>query len=260
MKKIFALVLALLMVGSLLVACSGSDEPKGEVTPLPEKETTAPTEQETTPAETEPEETEPEETEPAATEGGDKEVSLGAMQGGVYTNTYVGFTCTLDENWVFATAEQLQDLPGAVSDLFTDSSLADQLGTQIFDMQAENATDLVSMNVVYQKLDLATRLAYASMTEEEIIDQVLAQQDMMIQAYEATGIIATKLEKVTVTFCGKTRTAIMMTATIGEAPYEVPYFTLQLFDSQLGEYSVTTTFASLGENNTESLLAMCSPA
>lgn len=259
MKKIFALVLALLMVGSLLAACGDSAPQGGEVTPLPEKETTAPTEQETTPAETEPEETEPEETEPVA-EAGDKEVSLGAMQGGVYTNTYVGFTCTLDENWEFATAEQLQDLPGAVSDLFTDSSLSDQLGTQIFDMQAENATDLLSMNVVYQKLDLATRLAYASMTEEEIIDQVLAQQDMMIQAYEATGIVATKLEKVTVTFCGKTRTAIMMTATIGEAPYEVPYFTLQLFDCQLGEYSVTTTFASLGENNTESLLAMCSPA
>ena len=255
MKKIFALVLALLMVGSVLAACGDSAPQGGEVTPLPEKETTAPTEQETTPAETEPEETEPEETEPVA-EAGDKEVSLGAMQGGVYTNTYVGFTCTLDENWEFATAEQLQDLPGAVSDLFTDSSLSDQLGTQIFDMQAENTTDLVSMNVVYQKLDMATRLLYATMSEEAIIYAVLAQQNTMIETYAQAGIVATKLEKVTVTFCGETRTAILMTATLSD----VPYFTLQLFDNHLGEYAVTTTFASFVENNTESLLAMCSPA
>ena len=39
----------------------------------------------------------------------------------------------------------------------------------------------------------------------------------------------------------------------------VPYYTLQIFSHNLGAYSVTTTFASYVENQTEALLAMCSP-
>ena len=34
----------------------------------------------------------------------------------------------------------------------------------------------------------------------------------------------------------------------------VPYYTLQLFDYRLGQYSVTLTLASFVEDNTESLL------
>lgn len=251
MKKYLALVLALLMVGSLLAAC-GSDEPQGgSITPLPE--TTAATES----VETEPEETEPVETEPEETEAdGDKEVSLGAMQGGVYTNTYAGFSCTLDENWVFATAEQLQEMPGDVSELFSDSAIADKLSAQIFDMKAENVNDLTTINVLYQKLDMATRLTYATMTEEQIIDATLAQKDLLIATYESAGMQVSSVEKVTVTFCGETRIALLTSATMEG----VPYYTLQIFDCKLGEYSVTTTFASFVENKTEDLLAMCSPA
>lgn len=245
MKKILALLLALTLVCGALAACGSTEPQGGSITPLPSESEPAPTETEPAPTETEP----------APTESGEKEVSLGAMHGGVYTNTYAGFTCTLDENWTFATAEQLQELPGNVSELFSNSEFADKLGTQIFDMQAENVTELVTMNVLYQKLDMSTRLAYATLTEEQIIDATLDQKDAMIAAYEQAGMDVSSIEKVTVTFCGKTRTAMLTSATMEG----VPYFTLQIFDCHLGEYSVTTTFASYVENNTEKLLAMCSP-
>ena len=35
----------------------------------------------------------------------EKEVSLGRMEGGVYTNTYAGFGCKLDSTWTFLSAE-----------------------------------------------------------------------------------------------------------------------------------------------------------
>jgi len=246
MKKILALLLALTMVCGMLAACGDTQPQGGNITPLPSESEPAPTETDPVPTETES----------TPTESGEKEVSLGAMNGGVYTNTYVGFTCTLDENWAFATAEELQELPGNVSELFSDSEFADQLGGQIFDMKAENVNELTTMNVLYQKLDMTTRLAYATMTEEQVIDATLAQKDTLIATFQSAGMEVTSIEKVTVTFCGKTRTAMLTSATMEG----VPYYTLQIFSHDLGAYSVTTTFASYVENKTEDMLAMCSPA
>lgn len=234
MKKYIALILAAVLVCGLFAGCD-SARPGGSVTPLSTGEQTDPQE---------------------STQGdvADKDVSLGAMEGGVYTNEYTGFGCKLDENWTFATAEQLQQMPENVDELFADSELADSVNplTQFFDMQAENVTDMTSINVLYQKLAMNQRLAYALLTEEQIIDETLKQQDTMISSYASAGITVSKIEKVKVTFLGKERHALMTTAAIGD----MPYYTLQLFDFQLGQYSVTTTLASYGENNTEALLAL----
>ena len=164
----------------------------------------------------------------------------------------------ITQYWLIARrAEQLQELPGNISELLQDFDLnTDQLASQIFDMHAENATDLTSLNVVYQKLDMSSRLAYLAMTDEQILDSVLGEKDTMIAAYAQAGIEVETIEKVTVEFCGETRFALLTTA----AMQGVPYFTLQLFDFHSGAYSVTTTFASFVEDNTADLLAMCSPA
>lgn len=225
MKKRIALFLAAMMVLGILAGC-GDQRPGGDVTPLPSTD--------------------------ESSKVADKEVSLGAMEGGTYTNDYVGFGCKLDGNWTFATAEQLQKLPANVKDLLADSELGDSISSlaQFFDMQAENVTDLTSVNVVYQKLDMKTRLAYAVMTEEQILDETLKQKDAMISSYATAGITVSTIEKVKVNFLGQERYALLTTSTVED----VPYFTLQLFEFKLGAYSVTTTFASYIENNTQALL------
>ena len=230
MKKLIALSLAAILVCGMFAGCGG-ERPGGDVSPLP--------------------------TADAAGSQSGKEVSLGAMEGGVYSNQYAGYGCKLDENWVFATAEELQDMPENVNELFKDSELGDDMDTlpQFFDMQAENVTELASINIVYQKLDLATRAAYAMLSESQILDEALKQKDTMISSYASAGIIASSIEKVTVTFLGQERSALLTTATINDTPY----FTLQLFDYHLGQYSVITTLASYVENNTDSLLELFYP-
>ena len=84
-KSCLALVLVVLMVASLFTGCAAKEPEAGTVTPTP---TEAPTE---APVES--------------------NVSLGRMEGGVYTNSYTGYGCTLDSNWVFQSAEELQELP-----------------------------------------------------------------------------------------------------------------------------------------------------
>ena len=235
MKKALALLLAVLMLMSLvLTGCGGSKSDKfGEVSERPKVD--LPDAQVATQAP---------ETEPPATE---KPVSIGRMVGGVYTNSYAGFGVELDSNWTFLTAEELQELPTDVNE---------QLGygdldiPQIMDMQAENLTDYTSMNVLYQELTLQQQLVFATYSEEELADEVLATADDLIASYANAGITVLDMKKVQVEFMGEMRWAIHTTASYSD----VPYYMLQFMDYSLGKYSVTLTLASFFEDRTDDLM------
>lgn len=188
-----------------------------------------------------------------ATEAAHVPVSLGRVEGGSYTNKYVGFGCELDSDWAFYTAEELQELPENVAELLEGSELVgDEMPTQITDMMAENVTDLTTINVLYQKLSMQERLSYLAMDEEDIVDGILSQVSTMTDAYAQAGIVVDRFEKVTVTFLGEERTALWMAASI----QDTPYYTLQIFDYDLGNYAVTTTLASYVEDSTGNLLEL----
>ena len=215
---VFALLLCLVLSG-----CGGKDPVPGTVTPST--------------------------TVPAVTE---KPASLGRLEGGVYTNTYAGYGCELDANWVYYSAEELQALPENINELLADTDLADSMEDvfQIMDMKAENAQDLTTINVLYTKLGLEERLAYMVLSEEAIVDGVLTQKDALIAGYAQAGIEVTSMEKTQVTFLGETHYAVHTQA----ATQGVPYYILQVFDYTLGSYGVTLTASSYVEDVTQDLL------
>lgn len=219
-RNVLALVLLLCLV---LSGCGGKDTVSGTVTPST-----------TVPAETE------------------KPASLGRLEGGVYTNTYAGYGCELDSNWVCYSAVELQTLPENINELLADTDLADSMEdiSQIMDMKAENAQDLTTINVLYTKLGLEERLAYMVLSEEAFVDAVLAQKDTLIQGYAQAGIDVSSMEKTQVTFLGETHYAVHTQAAI----QGVPYYILQVFDYTLGQYGVTLTVSSYVEDITQELL------
>ena len=182
----------------------------------------------------------------------EKPASLGRLEGGVYTNTYAGYGCELDANWVYYSAEELQALPENINELLADTDLADSMEDvfQIMDMKAENAQDLTTINVLYTKLGLEERLAYMVLSEEAFVDAVLAQKDTLIQGYAQAGIDVSSMEKTQVTFLGETHYAVHTQA----ATQGVPYYILQVFDYTLGQYGVTLTLSSYVEDITQELL------
>ena len=93
------------------------------------------------------------------------------------------------------------------------------------------------------------------LTEEQILQAVLGQKDLMIDAYAQAGIEVSDMQMVEITFLGQTRHAIHTTAAI----QGVAYYTLQVFDNHLGQYSVVTTFGSYVQDNTESMLELFYP-
>lgn len=245
--RILVLILALALTG-----CGGRTAAK---TAVP-KETAAPRE---TAAPTVPP-TEPAQTEPTLPE--DADLKLGKVEGNRYRNDYIGFACDLDDNWVVQGADALLGVPGEILDAMEGSELAElsKNYAQLMDMSAENGTALATMNVVYVKQDVASRLAYKMLTDEEIMDATLQQKDMMIEGYEAAGIHVTSLEKTPATFLGQETWGLM---TIGEMDVgqeqTVPYYILQVFDYRKGSYGVTITVSSFLEDNTRELLDLFYP-
>ena len=255
MKKVLALALALALL--LTLAACGKDEKKSDsgkktTTAAGSSTTTPPTT--TTPAPSTTAPTAPATTAPNTVPDEDENLSLGRNEGGEYINHYMGLRCELDSDWVFYGAEELQEMPDNIGDMMSGSELGDAIAnyTQIIDMMAENVDMLASINVVYTKMSVADRLAYLTMTEEEIVDATLSQKDAMIDAYAQTGIIVKSMEKVTVTFMGQQRTAMHMEAEISG----VAYYTLQFFYQKLGSYGVTLTLASYVEDKTEDLMML----
>lgn len=225
MKKVIALLMALSL---LLCGCGAAEPVAGEVTP----QTEAPTEAQPT----------------------EKPLDLGRIEGGVYTNTYAGIGCSLDENWSFYSAEELQELPDTVHDAIEGSDMAQVLENyvQIFDLAAENVNDLLTVNVVYTKIGMQERLLYAAQTEEQTIDTTLEQADMIAESYAQAGMEVESMEKVKVMFLGEEHFAIR-TVTRGQG---VPIYMLQVMDYDLGAYGVTLTATSYLEDNTQSILDM----
>ena len=245
-KQMCSLFLALLVVMSLLTGCGG-DAP---ATQAPETEvptTEAPV--------TEAPATEAPETEAPATEAPEENsLALGVVEGNTYTNAYAGIGCDLDSNWTLYTADQLQEMPSIVQDIVEGTELEEALAgvTQFTDMYAENAEIMATVNVLFQKLELNQRIAYAVMDEKAVLEATLEQKDVMIQAYAQGGINVKTLEIVEVTFLGEKHYALK---TVGETQ-GVAYHCLQVFDFWLGQYSVTITFASFVEDSTEDMLEL----
>lgn len=225
MKKILALIVVLSL---LLCGCGGSQPPAGEVTP----QTEAPTE------------AQPEE----------KPLSMGRIEGGVYTNTYAGFGCQLDEHWTFYSAQELQQLPDQVYSAIEGSDMETVMADypQIFDLQAENAEDLLAVNVVYTKVSLQERLVYAALNEEETVDATLEQSDMIIESYAQAGMEVESMEKVKLTFLGEEHYGIRTVAQSNG----IPIYMLQVMNFDLGLYGVNLTATSYVEDNVQSVLDM----
>ena len=220
----FALILALVMLASLLLSGCGEKASSAGTT--------------------------------ASAEEG-KPLSLGVIEGTTYINRYAGLEIRLDDSWIIYPADQLQELPDIVKEITEGTELEQALEgvQQITDVLAENVDELTTVNLVMQKLTTQERIAYKLLDEEDLVENVLSQKDAMMEAYAQGGIVVDTMEKVTVTCMGQEHFALKTVA----QTQGIPYFFLQLFDFDQGEYSVTITLASFVEDKTESLLDLLHP-
>ncbi len=253
-KKTVVLLALLLAMLATTTACGekSKDDISGTVTPV--ESTGAPMSEEGTKPVSE---TEDDIEDSASAEADLPSLSLGRMEGGVYTNNYLGITCQLDSSWQFYTSEELQDLPGDIAQLIEGSELGDAISgmEQIIDVQAENSENLTSFNVLYQKLSVPERLAFSKMSEEEIIDELIKEYALLEDGYAQMGMEMKEISSKKVTFLGEERTGLLQLCDVGGSDYYI----FQLMNYNLGEYGTTITFASLYEDKTQEVMDLFSP-
>lgn len=243
-------MLSLVMVLALLLVGCGSantaeptESEQHEETQITEEATEA-TEEAVEPV-TEPE-TEPEETE------AQRNWTLGEVDGYTYINHYAGYGCTLDENWTIYTAEELQDISDLVEEMLEGSDIESVVEEyqSITDISAECESVFCNFNVNYTGLKLTDRIRYGLMSEEDVVDEVLGQKDVIVQAYAQMGLEVQSMEKVTVNFLGEERYAVKTYGVLEG----IDYYLLQIFDYDQGAYGITLTLSSFLADNTELML------
>jgi len=184
-------------------------------------------------------------------------LTLGKLDGLVYTNDYCGFTLTLDDAWTVLPADQAQDLGGLVVENMEGTALEETIKKlpQFFDLMASRAADLSGINVIYQTVAEAEKILYANMTEEGIVDATLAASAVMQESYAQMGMTNVAMEKVQIEFLGETRTAMKTSADM----YGMKYYVLQLFHYYGGDQMVILTLSAYNTDVTGDNLKLFAP-
>ncbi len=233
MKRRIALLLALVMLVSLCACGKTESEIRGAVTAITEEPQTE------APSQTEAEEA----TEESPVE--DVEVKIGLVNGGRYESEFLGVGCELDENWIYATQEEMAQLMGITTEAFADTDYAESIkdAEMFYDMYAANADGLSSINVLLQNLGL---IYGTVLTEEQYIE--LSTQSLSTQL-ESAGFSNVEWEVVQLDFAGESRPGLKISSEIEG----VPYYCTQAYIKS-GSYIAVITLATYFEDTTEAMI------
>lgn len=177
MKKILALLLALLMVVSL-AACGLSEEDiRGTVT------------SDVNTLEDADAQTDDTDTDSADEE---KEFSVGTSSGLVYENKFIGVGCELPNDWSFYTEEQIRQVNNVTEDLVGEEY--EELISQaqlVYDMCASSSDQLSSVNVILEKSDIVSVAAFDLETSGDTIVEAATDALAQLGATDITHTVST---------------------------------------------------------------------
>ncbi|MBE6770088.1 MAG: hypothetical protein E7548_04970 [Ruminococcaceae bacterium] len=184
MKKLFALLLALVMVLSL-TACldnKSEDDLRGDQIVNGTSSTVS-----------------------------QPEFSLGSTSGLTYENKFIGIGCKLDSDWTFYTDEEIRELNNVTADL-AGEEFEDILKNSavIYDMFASHSNETDNINVNLEKVNPLT-LAAIDLTEN--YKQLMPT---MKQGFENMGYKNIQMKTGTVTIDGKDFASMSTSGEIGE--------------------------------------------
>lgn len=214
-KRIIALIMAVVMVFALC-ACATDEDAKGKT-----------------------------ETGTGASAAPEKSLELGSVTGGKYENDYFGFGCELDEEWTYATEEQLLGMVQTTADLVGDDDVKDRLlkADMFYDMVTYYSDGVTNINVVVQNIGVA----YGALIDEEaIVEQTIKS---LPDQLAAASMEVKSCEHVTAEFAGADHDGILMHTTAnGTDIYQLQVYV------KVGKYVAMITMSSPLEDNIEPML------
>lgn len=199
-RKILCVLMAALILVSL---CSCGKDPSsvsGEQTVTPGPSTSG------TITESEPA------SEPETETESDENFSVGATLNNTYKNEYFGIGITLDDNWVFSTQEEINEINGFVQDTLDDDAYnkAFESGIVYTDMNAHDVDSQFTINTTIEKLNAFSTFA---IDEEQYVDLSMENADLK-GVLEGMGFEISLVEKGSVTIAGEEHPGIVIEGSI----------------------------------------------
>ena len=224
MKKIKSLVCILLAVSMLFVLCACGGNVEGNVHHGDASENTE-----------------------NVDGNSDSNFDIGTVSGGKYENKFFGIGCAMDENWTFATEDQLLDMIGETADQIEDGDLKDSLmnANMFYDMQVASNDGYANINVVIENLGV---MYGTIISEDEYVKQNVEQ---LPSALAQAGIDVNSCEATTVQFAGAERNAIQSSS----VTQGVDLYQLQVIIKN-GSYIAIVTISSYVSDITADIAAM----
>lgn len=172
------------------------------------------------------------------------EFQIGSTAGNTYKNDFLGLTCTLPSEWVFATDEEIKEMNNLVGD-YLDEDMAEMLeqANIVYDMSATYADIGGNININMEKV---SALQIAQVNIKETME---AQFANVKSTFENMGYTNVSVSYKQVVVDGKTMDGMVTTAEIQGTPY---YATSFMFKK--GTYLVNVSTGSLFNDNTETYL------
>lgn len=174
------------------------------------------------------------------------EFQRGQVEGGTYTNEFLGIACQLGDDWTYLTDEEIAQLNGEIGESLTDEELSEMFsnGETVQDMYAASADGMATINVIFEDMGV---LYGAALDEDAYINIVMPTlEDALRQA----GMSDVQVEAGSMEFAGADHSTLRVTATISE----IPIYELMLCVKE-GNYMGVITLASYVEDTTEEMAA-----
>lgn len=231
MKKLVAVMMVLALVLSLC-ACGSGSAVAGSISPAEETGGVSGTVTQT-----------PEPT-PEPTQEPEEDIEPGNQVGGRYENKFLGIGCELDENWTYATQEELAAMIGQTAELFTEYAEQIKNADMFYDMMAVADDGLVSINVVFENLGML----YGSMLSEEQYLDITGEN--LEEQFLSAGFENIEWERISIDFAGAEHAGFHLSCTV----QDVPYYCTQVC-MKVGHYMAGISFCSFIEDVGEDLMA-----
>lgn len=181
----------------------------------------------------------------SATAGSDAEFSLGDTEGLTYENKFIGIGCTLENGWSFYSDEQIKQINNTTADMAGDEyAEAMKNATVVYDMFATDANETNNMSVVLEKVNLVSLATFDA--EKNFRNQF----DLLKQTFENMGCTDVTFEIGTVRIDEEEHTCLNTSAQINGAKMYQKQVAIKC-----SGYIATITVTTFFEDTTEAIYA-----
>lgn len=166
--------------------------------------------------------------------------ALGEVLGGVYTNSFLGIGCELDEDWTFATDEEILEtnniafgmLDGDVKELLENAAI-------VYDMMAKDSNGTRTINVNVENLGINGNLM-------SVEDYLSPQIGLLKEALEDMGMTEVTIGADIFNFAGNTENGIYISGKISGVDFEEVVITLKR-GGRFANITIGTYYGDLAE-------------